>query len=412
IVTLIAVLFGAAILVRDGGTTSGAVTAGVFSFFASVLGSAIVGGLIAWIASLRAPSAVWVAQPGPIIAAMWLLGGATAIIIAAPLHARAGFDGLFIGSALCWIAMSVTLSAVLPGGAYLALVPAIAFAICIVLRATLDLSPAASVIITSVVTAVLWFPVINAFYDLIGRQALGVIATAVALVATTFTAVVAAGSPMRRAIIAAMYAAAIVCLAMHLVLPAYSPSSPRPIDVDYAIDLGGAQWLVDGVTPELRKVSRFLLAPRELFPYAPSRLRVFSATAPLLPYPPPDAQVTRNGPNITISMRSMRAAPRLTLLFHAPDLAFVRVNGVRPPQQRPKFKAGLAVGWHSVSIRGASQATVEIVLKRDVPVDAILSDTTFGLPASALPLTRARDASIAVPTNTGDAVFVRRRLRF
>ena len=152
-----------------------------------------------------------------------------------------------VGSAK-WFAFP---AAILPGGAYLALVPSIAFALCMLLRSTLDLSAAACVMITSIVTAMLWFPITLAFYDLIGRPSLGVIATAVALIATTFTPAVAANSAMRRASVAAMNVTVVVCVGMQLLLPAYNPESPRAIDVEYVDDNGNPVWLVDGVTPQL-----------------------------------------------------------------------------------------------------------------------------------------------------------------
>jgi hypothetical protein len=415
IAALIAVLFGAAIQIRDAETSGTAVTAGVFCFFLSLIAAAIAGGAFGWLASLRAFGATWVAQPGPIITAMWLIGAATAIIVAIPFRGRAGFDGLFIGHALCWIAMSVTLSAMLPGGTYLTLVPAIAFAVCIVLRATLDLSAAACAIITSTVTAVLWFPIINALYDLIGRPSVAIIATAVALTATTFTPAVTANSPMRRASIAAMYAAVLICIVMQILLPAFTPNSPRAIDVQYLKDGPNALWLADGLTPEMRKVGHFLLAPRDLIPWTPSRLHVFTAAAPQLPLAPPELTVLRDdrqhGRDLMMRIRSVRNAPRVTLIFNAPDLAYVRVNGVRPPPQRAKFRSGFADGWHWVSVRGMPEAEVEIVLKGNHDIDAFLSDTSFELPPEAVPLTRARDASIAVPTHNGDSVVVRRRMK-
>src|SRR5204863_2728796 len=185
----------------------------------------------------------------------------------------------FIGHALCWIAMSVTLAAVLPGGAYLTLVPAIAFAVCIVLRATLDLSPGVSAIITSAVTAIVWFPVITALYDLIGRPSLGVIATLVALTATTFTPAVAPASPVRSALVAAMAAAAVLCIGMQILLPPFNPNWPRAISVQYLDDGLHPQWIVNGVTTELRKVAPFLLAPADMYPWSPTRRRAFAAPA-------------------------------------------------------------------------------------------------------------------------------------
>lgn len=412
IAALIALLFGAVTQIRDAEITARALTAGVGSFFLSVIAAAILGGSIGWLGTLRAPGANWLAQPGPILTAMWLIGAATAITCAAALRARAGFDGLFIGHALCWIAISVALSAALPGGAYLALVPSIAFALCTILRATLDLSEAASVIITSAVTAILWFPLIISFYDLLGRPALGIDATFVALVATTATPAIAANSSMRRASVAAMSITAIVCVAMQLLLPAFNPEWPRASEVQYLQDDGNAVWLVSGPTPKLRSAAHFLLAPRDLIPWSATRARLYSAPATWLDYPKPDATVTRNGTTIHVALRSNRNAPRVTIVFRAADVLSVRVNGVRPPQQRSKFPSGFAPGWQWVSVRGVPEAQVDIVLGRDEPVDAIVSDMTFDSPPSAAPLVRARNESVAVPSNNGDTTVVRRRLRF
>ena len=156
-------------------------------------------------------------------------------------------------------------------------------------------------------------------------------------------------------------------------------------------------------------------APKAMLPWAAARVPASSAPAPALPIDPPEITVVRDnrqrGRDVTVQVRSVRKAPQLTLIFNAPALASVRVNGVRPPQQRPKYRSGFAAGWHSVSLRGVQQAEIEIVLQRNDDIEAILSDTSFELPPQAVPLTRARDASIAVPTNSGDAVVVRRRLK-
>src|SRR5581483_6671801 len=85
VVVLLVVLTGASMQIRKGEATGGAVTAGVFSFFLSILVAAIAGAAIAWLTSLRAPAAIWVAQPGPITAAMWLIGIASALLVARPL---------------------------------------------------------------------------------------------------------------------------------------------------------------------------------------------------------------------------------------------------------------------------------------------------------------------------------------
>src|SRR5581483_2871100 len=103
---LILLFIAAAIRIRDGETTPAGITAGVVSFFLAVIAAAVVGAGAAWLATLRGP-AMWAAQPGPVIAAMWLIGMATAMVCARAFYARAGFDGLFIGHGLCWSAIGI-----------------------------------------------------------------------------------------------------------------------------------------------------------------------------------------------------------------------------------------------------------------------------------------------------------------
>ncbi len=372
--TLILLLIGAAIRVRNRDTHARAITLGVVSFFLSVIAAAIVGFTVAWVASLRASSATWVAQPGPVITAMWLIGLTTAMICATRLRPLAGIDGLFIGHGLCWIAISVALTIVLPGGSYLALVPAMLFAICTLLPAA-----EVSAIITSAIAALIWFPIIFTLYDLVGRMSLAAIAALVALVSTTFTPMASVRTPMHRAAISAMLGTAIACVVMQLFLPAYTRDWPRRINVQYVDDNGNPRWLVDDSAP---------------------------APAPLLALPPPQCE----GSAAMLCCRSMRGAERIALRFYAPDLVSLRINGVTPPLQPPKFRQRLAPGWHLVSVRGAQEAQIEIVTRTPHPLNAEISDRSFTLPAAAAPIVRARDSRIAVPSNEGDGTVVRRRL--
>ena len=54
---------------------------------------------------------------------------------------------------------------------------------------------------------------------------------------------------------------------------------------------------------------------------------------------------------------------------------------------------------------------MEILIGRDEPIDVVVTDTTFGLPPAGAALTRARDASTAVPVHDGDTTTVVRRVR-
>jgi hypothetical protein len=371
LVALVILLMGAAIRVRSRDTHARAITFGVASFFLTVIASATIGGLLAAVASLRSAKATWVAQPGPMTAAMWMIGFTIAIVCATWLRPRAGTEGLFIGHALCWTAMSIALVVVLPGGAYLALLPAIAFAIC-----TLLLSAEVGVIITSAVTAVLWFPIVVALYDLVGRVALPVIAAVVALVCTTFTPLISIrSSPIHRALVAAFATTAIACVLMQLLISPYTPEWPRRMNIQYVYD----HWEIDDLIPP---------------------------PAPKLTLDAPQCDAGR-----VIRCRSLRGAPRIALSFYAPDLVSLRVNGVAPPPNPPKFRSRLAPGWHLVSVRGASEAQIEIVRRAGGPLDAEVRDRSNGLPPEAAPLIRARAAAIGVPSHDGDGVVMRRKVR-
>jgi hypothetical protein len=86
----------------------------------------------------------------------------------------------------------------------------------------------------------------------------------------------------------------------------------------------------------------------------------------------------------------------------------VRINGVTPPPPA-RWHTFLAPGWSRVQVRGSS-AHVEITVRGAAPGEAIVSDTSFGLPAAAAPLVQARDASGAVPVRDGDVTVVERRV--
>jgi hypothetical protein len=84
---------------------------------------------------------------------------------------------------------------------------------------------------------------------------------------------------------------------------------------------------------------------------------------------------------------------------------------VAPPTGQRKLATSLRPEWQRVTVYGAQQAEIEILLRRDEPIDAIIVDYSSGLPSDGALLVRARDASFAVPSDDGDGVSVLRRLR-
>lgn len=387
-----------------------AITIGVGSFFLSLVATFLIALGGNWLAGLRAGGAVWVAHPGPAIAAAWLIGAVVTIFVAQRLVSRAGVDGLFLGQALCWSAIAVALSIVLPGGSYLAIVPALACALCLIWR----MNDGAVAVICASATAIVLFPLGLALYDALGRPILPFVAVLIALATTTFAPLLTSVPGLRRPLNASLAAAAVACIAMALIVPTHEANSPRHIDIEYVDDGVAPRWQTDALSPEIQRAAHFNPTPQPVYEWAMPPFRALVAPAPPLGLPPAELQVVRDdrsgGRHLTLHLRSSRNAPRVALLFRAPSFAALRVNGITPPPvTRPR--GGLAPGWHRVSVRGASEATIEIDLAKDEPIDVVAVDSSYGLPSAGTALANARDASMAIPVQEGDLTTTMRRLR-
>jgi hypothetical protein len=390
------------------------ITIGVGAFFLTLIAALVVGLGANWLTGLHAGRATWVAHAGPFIAAAWLIGIVLAIIVAQRLIAFAGVTGLFFGQALCWSAIAVALSIVLPGGSYLAIVPALACAVCALLQATTPLSDRVVAIVTSCVAAIVLFPLGIALYDALGRPILPFVAVLIALVTTTFAPFLASVPGLGRPLIASLVAAIVASMAMALIIPTYDADTPRQINVEYVDDGIAPRWQTSDLRPEMARAVHFIDTPQKTYEWTVPPSRAFVAIAPELALPPAEVRVMRDehrgGRHLTLQLRSNRNAPRIALIFRAPSFAALRVNGVVPPPiTRPR--GGLAPGWHRVSVRGASEATIDIDLTRDEAIDVVMLDSSFGLPPAGAALARARDASLAVPVQEGDLTTTLRRIR-
>ena len=168
ILMLVLVVAAALVRLRDGETAPRFITIGVASFFVALLLAFLAGAFAAWLTSFRALGATWVSQPGPSIAAMWLIGIGAAIAAAKWLCPYAGFDGIFLGISICWCVVSISLSLVLPGAVYLTLVPATALAVCAIVRAARNADEGGLTIVCGAIAAAIHFPLAFSLYDALG----------------------------------------------------------------------------------------------------------------------------------------------------------------------------------------------------------------------------------------------------
>lgn len=387
-----------------------AITIGVASFFLTLISALLVGFASNWLDGLRSSGAVWVAHPGPMIAAAWLIGAGMAFFVAQRLVASAGASGLFLGQALCWSAIAVALSIVLPGGSYLAIVPALVCAIC----ALLKLNDGLAAILSASAAAIVLFPLGLALYDALGRPILPFVAVLIALVATTFAPLIASMPALRGPLNAGITAGVIACIVMALVIPTYEANSPRHINVEYVDDGSAPRWQTDALSAEIQRAAHFNPTPQPVYEWTVPPFRALIAPAPALGLAPAEVRVTRdehqNGRHLSLHLQSARNAPRIALIFHAPSFVALRVNGVSPPPVT-RSRGALASGWHRVSVRGASEVTIDIDLSRDEPIEAVIIDSSYGLPPVGAALAHARDASLAIPVQEGDLTTTLRRKR-
>ena len=410
VIILIVLILGALGRIRSRSATPRGIIIGIMSFFVSILAAAAAGALAAWLIALRCPAAIWAAHPGPSIAAAWLIGITCAVVVAAIAVTRAESEGVFIGHAICWSALGIALAQGLPGVSYIAIVPAGAFALAVASSKLAGADLAIGSIICAVIGAILLFPLGLLFYDAFGRAAIVVIAAVLALVSTTFTPLVARDVRIRRAAVSSMSLIALVCIAMQLVIPPFTRESPRRLNVRYVDDGDHMEWQADALTPPLRKLSFDQRVIRR--PWLWSPLTIAAAATPRLPLAEPEARVIMREPkHLVVQIRSRRRAQRIALTLHSTRTPVVRVNGMSLPSEEQKTRSVLAPGWHRIVVLGAVEATIDLYLQQDETIDAYVSDYSYGLPPEAANVVRARDASVAVPSDDGDGILMIRRVR-
>jgi hypothetical protein len=400
---------------RRGALTIAGVLLGVTSFVGTVALALGLGAGFIWLLGLRAPGALFVPHPGPMIAAAWLIGIAAALAVAGLARRRASFDAVFVGHALAWNGIALALAVMLPGPAYMAVVPGAVMAVFAALRATLRTREELVSIASLAGAATVLLPFALVGYDALGDHAVIAAATMLALIATTFAPLVA--DTARRLAPGCLAVAAVLGVIAALV-PNQSASHPRHQALAHVTDgdTGAARWQVDSPTPEVRAAASFEPAERVVAPWFGPRGTSNVASAPAAALPPPVVNVAAapaagDGTRvITVDVSSARQAPRLALAWHsAAETVSVRINGVTPPPRPARWRRFVAPGWNRLQVRGSS-AHVEITVRGAAPAEAIVTDTSFGLPAAAAALIRARDASGTVPVHDGDVTVVERHV--
>jgi len=301
----------------------------------------IIGTVLVFVAHSRAGSAGRLATPEPVVIAMWLAGVAAAIF-AFSITRTSDRRGLFAGAGLVWNVIALALAIALPGAAFLVLVPAVAFAFCLVVMA----NPLIATMVTSATAALVLFPLTLFLYPALGKASLAPIAAIVALV---FTTVAPWLEPRSHRLGAGLSFLAVAAAASTLAFPLYTAERPRRASIDHE-----------------------------------------------LPAPTVNMTVNRSGDVATIHAASERNADRLIVDF-AERVDILRVNGATPsPPNRDRV-------WRGALTVYATEATIEVRGREGIEFTA--TDLTYGLPETQRDAARQRSSANGVPTHRGDVTI-------
>lgn len=421
-VALLLAVGAAVAAVRRDGVCAKQILGGAVGAFAVIVGSVAaawgLGELLGAAGSLPGPYVADVRGPIAVAAgAAVLVAGAVGVLAARVVTSR----GLFAGCVLVLAAIGMALAIRLPGGSYIATVPALAggVAACAV-AARRGGSVAVPALILLVVGSVLWLPLVPLLADALGVRPLLVVAVPFALTATALVSFIADGGRRRTCVAIAGIVLLVGGSIATLVAEPVTAAAPRPIVVHWHRDEASshAHWFVramgDEIPEAMRAAAEFEDETERILPWDP--VVAWPAAAP--PVPEIVAPVLQGlqirdldgARRITFRLVSRRAAPWMSLVIE-PGARLRRyvVGGVsQPPETLRRGTDGpFVLDLWAVPPEGI-EFDLEIVGKD--PVIAYVADATWGLPPGADALARARPAN-CVTIGAGDQTIVHRKLR-
>jgi hypothetical protein len=392
---------------------------------------------VAMLALLRAFGALpplimesWIAHPLPMNIAtpamvLWLTGA-----VGWWTARRAGFWGLWLGSASWIVLMSLAAAAVQPSASYILLLAALA-----AVSAALPCIPSwyrgripsraaadfAALVPWFVVLAVL-LPVLLIIYP--GLGALGWILSAMvlALASSLLLPLFAAATfRVRKYVIAAAAASTLGGMLITLVLPVYSNRWPQRVNVEYWLDADAdhAHWWVYAASsrlpPTMAAVASFYSIPRARFPGSSSQgffsdAAKLKLAAPELTQTSAAAAAVPHVAHYELLLKSARGATEAFVVFPASANVQDVVVATSSGPLRAKLRK-LPSGETRLLIADLSAAGVQFGIEAASQRFAVqVFDQSYGLPeelAEGKALLRARPQN-ATSSQDGDTTVVQR----
>jgi hypothetical protein len=374
----------------------------------------------------------WIAHPLAMHIAFPALAVLTSTAIAAGFVRRAGFWGFWFGGALLAAILSLAAAMIMPGAAYVLLLPTLTAVLAVVpciWAALAHRAPSQAVadcaaILPGLVAFAAIVPLLLLLYSALGILAWPIGAAALCFTAGFLLPVLGHATRISRARLA--WLAAIVTfggICITVLLPTYSAAWPQRVNVEYWLDAdtGRAHWWTQTASLRLPRamaeVLKFDPVPRPRFPGYP--MQGFFAQAPALKLAPPELTQVSATPvgaaltHVELLLHSARAAPAAFVLFPAganiQEVEIATPSGpLRAKLHRLKDGATILVapGLSAAGLRFAVDTAA-------APLTVRVFDQSYGLPVE-LPegktLQRARPQN-ATSSQDGDVTVAQSTVR-
>jgi hypothetical protein len=412
------------------------IAAGVFNFTLAAALSALLTtgvwraarGLHAGYALLpwRTPYDIW-----PYALGFVFLAFAAFAFVYALLFRKTSAADLYAGALVCWVALLILTTALLPPGSFLFAWPLL-FALAAFMplvasgRGSFESSKGLTAAALAAAPGVaLYAPLVWMFFFMLGLDTGGFFMLLVVLLCGLLVPHFRALTFRRRLLLPALAALAGVCLvAAGLARAGFDARHRKTDDLFYVLDAdaGRARWLTTDAAPD-EWTSQFVPAGAgkvrlaEVFPWVRSPAR--AADAPAAQLPAPDIQVLEDraeGDARTLRLRltSARRAPML-LFYVEPGAGILRaaLDG-KPLLDDASRAAGDNVNGLRVSFAAPPPEGLELLLETRIgaPARLTVEDLSYGLPEppGQTPRPRPDDAMPLPSYRTSDTTIVRRTL--
>ncbi len=355
-------------------------------------------------------SSSWIAHPFAVIALMWVIPLAVLVGVLWILNLFVDLPTNWLGLWLLWSALAIGTALFLPGTSHLFIIPLGVAAVTGVIFVPSQRWGFIAAIAPIPVAAVIWFPLLQAWYDALGTPMLPVLAAFVSVFTSLLLPLLAAYD--RRSLAVLFGRLALGSLALVIVsacVPPRTREHPTPLLFQLRVD-GDTHTATWGVlTPEtelpepMTRVARFHPAPGR-----PLREPTFTADAGTIQLAPPTVQVlenvlaTRDGVSLRLlrlHVASNRGAPCIDLTHDDGSEDVLQVKDALPATRRkagPARHVLCAVPPEGIDL----QLTIAGHEKR-----LVVSDISFGLPEEGQALLATRPADFTT-LREGDLTFV------